>query len=115
VSITIGDPLARVDGPAKVTGNAKFAAEFPVRGLAHATQMMSTIASGRIAAMDTAQPERAPGVIAVITPKNALKLAKPERRLTVLQDDQVFIRISQSQWWWPKHWNRQSTPHLWCG
>ena len=92
MSVTIGDPLARVDGKAKVSGNAKYAAEFPVSGLAHATQVMSTIASGRITAMDTAQAERAPGVIAVITPKNALKLAKPERRLTVLQDDLIFYQ-----------------------
>lgn len=92
MSIAIGDPLARVDGPAKVTGTAKYAAEFPVRRLAYATQVVSTIPSGRITALDTAQAERAPGVIAVITPKNALKLAKSERRLTVLQDDQVFYQ-----------------------
>jgi xanthine dehydrogenase YagR molybdenum-binding subunit len=91
-TVAIGDPLARVDGPAKVTGRAKYAAEFPVRGLAYASQVVSTIPRGRITALDTAQAERAPGVIAVITPKNALKLAKPERRLTVLQDDQVFYQ-----------------------
>ena len=91
-TVAIGDPLPRVDGPAKVTGQAKFAAEFPVRGLAYASQVVSTIPSGRITALDTAQAERAPGVIAVITPKNALRLAKPERRLTVLQDDQVFYQ-----------------------
>ncbi len=92
MSVAIGDPIERVDGPAKVTGHAKYAAEFPARGLAYATQVVSTIPSGRIAALDIVQAERAPGVIAVITPKNALRLAKPERRLTVLQDDQVFYQ-----------------------
>ena len=45
MSVTIGDPLARVDGKAKVSGKAKYAAEFPVPGLAYAKPVMSTIAS----------------------------------------------------------------------
>lgn len=90
--ITIGDPLPRVDGPAKVTGTAKYAAEFPARRLAYAALVVSTIPSGRVSDLDTAEAERAPGVIAVITPKNALRLAAPERRLTILQDDQVFYQ-----------------------
>lgn len=91
-SVAIGDPLVRVDGPAKVTGSAKYAAEFPVAGLAHAFLVLSTVPSGRVTAMDVAEAERAPGVIAVITPFNALKLAKPERRLTILQDNEVFYQ-----------------------
>lgn len=89
MSISIGDPLARVDGPAKVTGHAKFSAEFPIPGLAYAKLVMSTVPSGRVQ-IDTSQAEHAPGVIAVITPANALRLPKSERRITVLQDDQVF-------------------------
>lgn len=90
--VSIGDPLSRVDGPAKVAGTAKFSAEFPVRGMAYATLVMSTIPSGRVSRMDTAEAERAHGVVAVITPANAIRLAAPERRLTLLQDDQVFYR-----------------------
>src|SRR5436305_4903097 len=90
MSIAIGDPLARVDGEAKVTGAARYAAEFSIPGLAYASVVMSAIPSGRVTRFDTAESERAPGVIAVITPKNALRLRSPERRLTILQDDHVF-------------------------
>ena len=88
--ISIGDPLPRVDGVAKVTGAAKYAAEFSMPGLVYASLVMSTIPSGRVSRLDTAQAEHAAGVIAVITPANAIRVAKPERRLTLLQDDQVF-------------------------
>ncbi|HWF11926.1 MAG TPA: xanthine dehydrogenase family protein molybdopterin-binding subunit, partial [Bryobacteraceae bacterium] len=88
----IGDPLPRVDGPAKVTGTAKYAADFPVPGLVYASLVMSTVASGRVSKMDTAGAERAPGVLAVITPSNAMRLPSPERRISLLQDDQVFYQ-----------------------
>src|SRR5205807_9806822 len=90
--IAIGDPIPRVDGPAKVTGAAKYAAEFSIPGLTYGSLVMSTIASGRVARMDTAEAERAPGVLAVITPANAMRLPAPERRLTLLQDDRVFYQ-----------------------
>jgi xanthine dehydrogenase YagR molybdenum-binding subunit len=88
----IGDAIPRVDGRAKVTGGAKYAGEFAVKGVTYASLVMSTIPGGRAVAMDTREAERAPGVIAVITPGNAMKLAAPERRLTVLQDDEVFYQ-----------------------
>jgi hypothetical protein len=44
----IGQPISRVDGRQKVTGGAKYAAEFHVPGLAHAAIVRSTIAKGRI-------------------------------------------------------------------
>ena len=48
----IGKPVSRVDGPAKVTGQAKYAAEFNVPGLAHGFVVSSTIAKGRIKSID---------------------------------------------------------------
>jgi xanthine dehydrogenase YagR molybdenum-binding subunit len=89
-TVAIGDPLDRVDGKAKVTGTAKYSAEFPITGLSHAWLVTSTIASGRVTQIDASAAARAEGVIAVITPANALRLAAPERRLTILQDDKVF-------------------------
>jgi xanthine dehydrogenase YagR molybdenum-binding subunit len=89
MSVSVGDPLSRIDGKLKVTGTAKFTAEFRIRNLAHAVMLQSTIPNGRITNMDTSRAERAPGVVAVITPSNALKLASPESRLSVLQDAQV--------------------------
>ena len=94
----IGQAVIRKDGPAKVTGRAKYAAEFDAKNVAHAVMVTSTIAQGRIVRMDTAQAERAPGVVKILTPDNAPKLAQggkaavhppAGRVLTLLQDDQV--------------------------
>lgn len=89
--VAIGDPVARVDGRAKVTGAARYSAEIKIARLLYASLVTSTIASGRVR-IDAAEAERAPGVVAAITPANALRLAYPERRLTLLQDDRVFYQ-----------------------
>jgi xanthine dehydrogenase YagR molybdenum-binding subunit len=95
----IGQPISRVDGRRKVTGRATYAAEFDVPGLAHGAIVRSTIAHGRIASIDSAAAERAPGVLSVVTHRNAPRLAyrrhkgAPDpavgERLHVLQDDRV--------------------------
>jgi len=95
----IGQAVSRVDGRDKVTGRATYAAEFRQPNLAHAAVVRSTIASGRIASIDTAAADRAPGVLAVITHRNAPRLPyRPHKgavdptvgeRLHVLQDDQI--------------------------
>ncbi len=74
MAASIGKPLDRVDGRAKVTGGAKFSAEYPFDGIAHAYLVPAGIAKGKIRAMDTAAAEAAPGVLAVLTHKNAPKL-----------------------------------------
>ena len=71
----IGQPVSRVDGRRKVTGGATYAAEFRVPGVAHGAIVRSTVANGRIASIDTAAAERAPGVVAVVTHRNAPRLA----------------------------------------
>ena len=95
----IGQPVSRVDGRLKVTGGATYAAEFEAPRLAHGAIVRSTVANGRIASIDSAAAERAPGVVAVLTHKNAQRLAysphkavvdaKVGERLHVLQDDRV--------------------------
>ncbi|RWP69033.1 xanthine dehydrogenase family protein molybdopterin-binding subunit [Mesorhizobium sp.] len=95
----IGKSVSRVDGRLKVTGAATYAAEFEVPNLAHAAVVRSIVANGRIASIDTAEAERAPGVIAVVTHSNAPRLTyQPHKglpdaavgeRLHVLQDDRV--------------------------
>ena len=67
----IGQPVSRIDGPLKVQGKARFAAEFPMDGMAYAALAFSTIAKGRIATLDTAAAEAAPGVVLVMTHRNA--------------------------------------------
>ena len=59
----IGTATSRVDGRAKVTGAAKYAAEFNVPGLAHASVVSSTIGKGRILRIDTSAAMRVQGVI----------------------------------------------------
>lgn len=70
----IGEPLDQVDGRLKVTGEARYAAEHHLPGLAHGVPIGSTVAKGRITAIDTAGAEKAPGVIAVLTHRNAPEL-----------------------------------------
>jgi hypothetical protein len=71
----IGKPISRVDGRQKVTGTASYAAEFEVPGVAHAVVVRSTIPNGRIASIDNASAERSSGVLAVLTHRNAPRLA----------------------------------------
>jgi len=71
----VGSARSRVDGPAKVTGLAKYAAEFTAPDLAHGTVVSSTIAKGRIASIDTEAAEAVPGVVRVITHENRPRTA----------------------------------------
>ncbi|GLW05179.1 acylaldehyde oxidase [Microtetraspora sp. NBRC 13810] len=68
-------PPGRVDGPDKVTGAARYAADQRVPGLTHAVLVQSTIARGRITRIDTAAAEAAPGVLAVCTHENMPRFA----------------------------------------
>jgi xanthine dehydrogenase YagR molybdenum-binding subunit len=92
----IGEAIDRTDGVAKVTGTATYSGEFKFDGLCHAVIVQSQIPSGRIARIDDSRASAAPGVIAVLTHLNALRLAggksadpPAERVLSVLQDDRV--------------------------
>jgi len=69
----------RVDGRVKVLGQAKFIAEHRMPNLAHGYLVQSTIAKGRIRVIDTAEAEKQPGVVAILTHANAPKITVPER------------------------------------
>jgi xanthine dehydrogenase YagR molybdenum-binding subunit len=71
----LGQPISRIDGPAKVTGQSVYAAEFRPHNLAYAALVGSTVPRGRITAIDASAAEHAPGVLAVITHENAERLA----------------------------------------
>ena len=87
----------RYDGVAKVTGKAKYAAEFtvPNQKMSHGFLVGSTIASGTIASIDRSATEKAPGVLYVMTFENAPKVPPPvaqppaRRHVTLLQDNKV--------------------------
>jgi len=66
--------LDRVDGRLKVTGAAKYSAEYQLPNLAYGVLVTSTIAKGRIKNIDTKAAERAPGIIAVISHVNSIKV-----------------------------------------
>jgi xanthine dehydrogenase YagR molybdenum-binding subunit len=66
----IGTPTSRVDGVAKVTGAAKYAAEFNVPNLAYGSVVTATIAKGRITRIDTSAALRVAGVLDVLTHEN---------------------------------------------
>jgi xanthine dehydrogenase YagR molybdenum-binding subunit len=72
----VGKPLVRVEGREKVTGKAKYAAEFALPGLTYGVLATSPIAKGKITRIDTAAAAREPGVLAVLTHQNLPKLAK---------------------------------------
>ncbi|MCP9221745.1 xanthine dehydrogenase family protein molybdopterin-binding subunit [Erythrobacter sp. LQ02-29] len=62
----IGKPISRIDGLAKVTGTAPYAAEYRVEGLAEGVLVTSRITHGEVVSIDTASVMSMPGVIAVI-------------------------------------------------
>src|SRR5688572_22511665 len=68
----IGQAISRIEGPLKVSGRATYAAEYwnvgqPLYGFI----VGAAIGKGRIASIDTAPAERAPGVRLVMTHRNA--------------------------------------------
>lgn len=73
----IGRPVSRVDGVLKVTGRATFSAEFPFDEVVYAAIVHSTIARGRIRAIDATALDGEPGVLAIITHENAPRMKAP--------------------------------------
>lgn len=102
----VGTQIARIDGPLKVAGEARFVAEIEVEGMVYAAIAHSTIARGRIDTLDVSEAEAAPGVVLVMTFRNAPRMAPSPLYMThplaagpstlpVMQDDSV-------------HWNGQA-------
>ncbi|HYO62066.1 MAG TPA: xanthine dehydrogenase family protein molybdopterin-binding subunit, partial [Pyrinomonadaceae bacterium] len=101
----IGKEMSRVDGVAKVTGRAKYAAEFRAPNLAYGFIVLGTVAKGTSKSMDTREAEAAGGVVRVFTHLNAPKLgpkasteqAPPRAReeqdksFRALQSDRIYF------------------------
>jgi xanthine dehydrogenase YagR molybdenum-binding subunit len=75
----IGTATSRVDGRAKVTGEARYAGEFNVPGLAYGYVVESTIPKGRIKRIDTSAALRVEGVVDVLTHDNRPRMAGTSR------------------------------------
>ena len=103
----IGKEMSRVDGVAKVTGRAKYAAEFRAPNLAYGFIVLGTVAKGTIKSIDTSEAERAPGVIRVFTHMNAPKLGpkasheqsppraqeEQDKSFRALQSDKIYFNM----------------------
>ena len=70
----IGRDTPRVDGPAKVTGTAKYTSDFHFPGMLYAVPVEATIANGRVVKLDTAAAQAMRGVRAVFHRENIGKI-----------------------------------------
>jgi xanthine dehydrogenase YagR molybdenum-binding subunit len=89
----MGTALGRVDGYEKVTGLAAYAVEHPVPRPLSAWLVQSTVARGRVVAVERADALAHPGVVAVLDHTDAPRLAdSSDAELAVLQDDRIAFR-----------------------
>ncbi|HZS02515.1 MAG TPA: xanthine dehydrogenase family protein molybdopterin-binding subunit [Chloroflexota bacterium] len=65
--VSIGKPLGRVEGEAKVMGAARYAADVNLPGMLWAKALRSPLPHARIVAIDTRRARALPGVRAIIT------------------------------------------------
>lgn len=99
--VAVGRPQKRVEGRLKVTGQATYAADHEIDDVAYAVMVDSGIGRGRISMIDTTAAEAEPGVLGVISHRNAPTLPyedntdgsnnPPGERLRVFQDDRVLF------------------------
>ncbi len=73
MTTAIGSPVSRKDGTLKITGQARYAADHPIKNVTHAVALMSTIARGRISSIDSAAAEKAPGFLAINLAASAIR------------------------------------------
>jgi xanthine dehydrogenase YagR molybdenum-binding subunit len=83
----IGEPIDRIDGHAKVTGKAVYAADAKANKLAFGAIATATIAYGEIKSIDASEARRQPGVLMVMTHENA-----PEQAPWVPKAEDPFAR-----------------------
>jgi xanthine dehydrogenase YagR molybdenum-binding subunit len=74
--MTIGQPLPRPDGPAKVTGRARYAADHGAQGLLHAVLVTATIPAGRVAEIEAGEALAERGVVRVLTHQDMPRFGK---------------------------------------
>ena len=92
-----GKPAQRIDGPAKVTGAARYASDEPVAHAAYAYLVTSAIARGRLEALRLQAARAVPGVLDILTHDNVGDQAQPPAPFgggagttTTLESDRVW-------------------------
>ncbi len=89
----MGTSVRRVEGPDKVTGTARYAADQPVDTPLYLHPVQATVARGRITTIDTTTALALPGVVGILTPDDAPRLADlGDPELVVLQDREIHHR-----------------------
>lgn len=98
---TSAEGMSRIDGRLKVTGAAKYSAEYTPAGLTYGVLVGCTITKGSITSIDIKAAGNAPGVLAVITHLNAPKVpgdqpesgkpARPKGAFKVFYDDKIYF------------------------
>ncbi|HEU0157324.1 MAG TPA: molybdopterin cofactor-binding domain-containing protein, partial [Stellaceae bacterium] len=73
----IGAAATRIDGRLKVTGEARYASDWPLADPAYAVLATSAVARGRIAAIDERESRALPGVLDILTHQNIAEAVKP--------------------------------------
>lgn len=68
--VRTGTAVPRIDAHAKVTGQARYAAEWPAEDLVYGVVVNSTIAKGRILSFDLHEAQTVPGVLSIVTHLN---------------------------------------------
>ena len=77
----VGAAVARIDGPRKVSGAARYAVDHALADLAYGAPVASVIGNGRVASIDTTVAEGMPGVLAVLHHGNTQPLFRPAEQL----------------------------------
>jgi xanthine dehydrogenase YagR molybdenum-binding subunit len=86
----------RIDGAAKVTGQARYASDEPVPNPAFAYLVISAIAKGKVRAMNLDAAREVPGVLDILTHETVGTLAEPapgpdgKPSTTTLQSNQIW-------------------------
>ncbi|MGW4533058.1 xanthine dehydrogenase family protein molybdopterin-binding subunit [Nocardia sp. NPDC004340] len=93
---TFGVARSRLEGPGKVTGTVRYAADEPVADLAYGYLVTAPITRGRVRGIDAAAVRDLPGVLAVIDHANAPRLDPeagsyfgPDGNLQLLQSAEI--------------------------
>ena len=92
----IGKPAVRVDGVAKVIGEARYASDEPVHNPAFAYLVISRIAKGRVQRIDLTAAKAVPGVLDILTHETVGNQIKPpmgpdgKPTTTTLESDRVW-------------------------
>src|SRR3954447_22168125 len=76
----VGKPIDRVDGPLKVSGGARYAYEMTQDNVLYGFVVEASIGKGTIKSIDTSVADKAPGVVLVLTHRNAPAQGKGNHR-----------------------------------